>query len=102
MLIWWTISWIGDGRFWAKKAGGDTIMIITVCIGSGCHVKGSRKIIAQLQRLIAEEKLFCDLELEACFCQERCTEGVVIRVNGEIITGVNIENVEAIIRNRLK
>ena len=39
-------------------------MNITVCIGSGCHVKGSRKIIAQLQQLIAEENLACDLELE--------------------------------------
>ncbi|HBL36971.1 MAG TPA: hypothetical protein DDZ55_09205 [Firmicutes bacterium] len=76
-------------------------MIITVCIGSGCHVKGSRKIIAQLQQLIAEENLACDLELEACFCQGRCTEGVVIRVDSEIITDVSTENVEAIIRSRL-
>ena len=77
-------------------------MKVTVCIGSGCHVKGSRKIIAKLQHLIAEESLPCDLELEACFCQGHCTEGVVIRVDEEIITGVSTENVEAIIRRRLK
>ena len=69
-------------------------MKVTVCIGSGCHVKGARKIIALLQRLIAEGSLPCELELEACFCQGRCTEGVVIRLNDEIITGVSTENVE--------
>jgi len=76
-------------------------MKVTVCIGSGCHVKGARKIIALLQRLIAEGSLPCELELEACFCQGRCTEGVVIRLNDEIITGVSTENVEALVRERL-
>lgn len=76
-------------------------MKVTVCIGSGCHVKGSRKIITRLQRWIAEGSLPCELELEACFCQGHCTEGVVIRVDEELIMGVNTENVETIIRSRL-
>ena len=32
-------------------------MKITVCIGSSCHIKGSRQIVQRLQELIAQHKL---------------------------------------------
>ena len=32
-------------------------MKITVCIGSSCHIKGSRQVVEQLQYLIAENNL---------------------------------------------
>ena len=78
------------------------LLKVTVCIGSGCHVKGSRKIIHRLQQMISKGNLPCEIELEACFCQGKCTEGVVIRVDDEIITGVSTENIENIVLTRLK
>ena len=32
-------------------------MKITVCIGSSCHIKGSRQVVERLQELIAEKGL---------------------------------------------
>ena len=32
-------------------------MKITVCIGSSCHLKGSRQIVEKLQELIADKNL---------------------------------------------
>ena len=32
-------------------------MKIKVCIGSSCHLKGSRQVVEQLQALIAQKKL---------------------------------------------
>ena len=32
-------------------------MKVTVCIGSSCHIKGSRKVVESLQELIAKENL---------------------------------------------
>ena len=29
-------------------------MKVTVCIGSSCHIKGSRQVVEQLQYLISE------------------------------------------------
>ena len=29
-------------------------MRVTICIGSACHLKGSREIIKRLQKLVAE------------------------------------------------
>lgn len=54
---------------------------ITVCIGSSCHLKGSRQVIEQLQDLIAKNKLEDKVELEGTFCMGRCREGVCVTVD---------------------
>ena len=38
-------------------------MKITVCIGSSCHIKGSRQVVERLQELIAEKGLKDQVEL---------------------------------------
>jgi len=54
---------------------------ITVCIGSSCHIKGSRQVVEQLQRLIAENNLGEKLELGGTFCMGKCQQGVCVTVN---------------------
>ena len=56
---------------------------IIVCIGSSCHIKGSRKVVEELQRLIAENGLGSKVELGGTFCMGRCQEGVCVTVDGE-------------------
>jgi NADH:ubiquinone oxidoreductase subunit E len=54
---------------------------ITVCIGSSCHIKGSRQVVEQLQYLIAENKLEDKVELGGTFCMGKCQQGVCVTVN---------------------
>lgn len=54
---------------------------ITVCIGSSCHIKGSRQIVEQLQYLIAENNLGDKVELGGTFCMGKCQQGVCVTVN---------------------
>ena len=54
---------------------------ITVCIGSSCHIKGSRKVVEQLQYLIAEHDLGEKVELGGTFCMGKCQQGVCVTVN---------------------
>ena len=54
---------------------------ITVCIGSSCHIKGSRKVVEQLQQLIAENNLADKVELGGTFCLGQCQKGVCVTVN---------------------
>ncbi len=56
-------------------------MKITVCIGSSCHIKGSRQVVEQLQRLISENNLGDKVELGGTFCMGKCQEGVCVTVN---------------------
>ncbi len=58
-------------------------MKITVCIGSSCHIKGSRQVVSELQRLIAENNLNDVVELSGTFCMGQCQLGVCVTVNDE-------------------
>lgn len=65
---------------------------ITVCIGSSCHIKGSRQVVEQIQYLIAKNNLNDKVELGGTFCMGRCQEGVCVKV-GEEFFSVNVDNV---------
>ena len=69
------------------------MMKITVCIGSSCHIKGSRQVVEQLQYLIAENNLGDKVELGGTFCMGKCQQGVCVTVN-DSFHSVTPENVE--------
>lgn len=59
-------------------------MKVTVCIGSSCHIKGSRQVVEQLQYLIAKNNLGDKVELGGTFCVGKCQNGVCVTVDGEV------------------
>jgi hypothetical protein len=67
-------------------AQGGTVMQITVCVGSSCHIKGSGQIVDQLLSLIAERKLKDRIELEGSFCLGNCMNGVCVQIDGEVFS----------------
>ena len=66
---------------------------ITVCIGSSCHIKGSRQVVEQLQYLISENNLGDKVELGGTFCMGKCQQGVCVTVN-DSFHSVTPESVE--------
>ena len=54
---------------------------ITVCIGSSCHIKGSRQVVEQLQYLIADHGLGDKVELGGTFCMGKCRQGVCVTLD---------------------
>ena len=56
-------------------------MKVTVCIGSSCHLKGSRRVVESLQYLIAENNLKDNVELGGTFCMNNCQNGVCVNVD---------------------
>ena len=61
-------------------------MKVTVCIGSSCHIKGSRQVVEQLQNLVAENKLDEKVELAGTFCLGECQKGVCVKVDEEFFS----------------
>ena len=61
-------------------------MKITVCIGSSCHIKGSRQVVEQLQYLVGENDLGSRIELGGTFCMGKCQQGVCVTVDGEFFS----------------
>lgn len=69
-------------------------MTITICIGSSCHLKGSRTIIQKLGELIAARGLNDKIELNGSFCMGECANGVCVKINEELF-GVSPDEVES-------
>lgn len=69
-------------------------MKLTVCIGSSCHLKGSRLIVEQLQKLIAENNLEEKVELVGTFCLGKCQTGVSVKLD-ETILSLSPEDVKS-------
>ena len=61
-------------------------MKITVCIGSSCHIKGSRQVVEQLQYLIRENILDDKVELSGTFCMGKCQQGVCVTVDDKFFS----------------
>ncbi len=73
---------------------------VVVCIGSSCHIKGSRQVVERLQYLIAENKIKDKVELGGTFCMGRCQEGVSVTV-GDKFFSVSPETVDEFFNNEI-
>jgi NADH:ubiquinone oxidoreductase subunit E len=61
-------------------------MKVTICIGSSCHLKGSRQVVEGLQALVAEHGLDEKVELCGTFCLGECQKGVCVTVDDEFFS----------------
>lgn len=61
-------------------------MVITICIGSSCHLKGSREIVHTLERLISLHKVDDRVELTGSFCIGQCMKGVCVKMSDELFS----------------
>ena len=75
-------------------------MKITVCIGSSCHIKGSRRVVEELQSLIKENNLADKVELGGTFCMGICQQGVCVSVDEEFYS-VSPETVSEFFENEV-
>jgi NADH:ubiquinone oxidoreductase subunit E len=76
-------------------------MKITVCIGSSCHIKGSRQVVEQLQYLISENNLGDKVELGGTFCMGECQKGVCVTIDDEFYS-VTPDTVNEFFENNVK
>lgn len=68
-------------------------MVIQVCVGSSCHLKGSSEIVELLQKAVTEYHLENAVTLAGSFCIGVCNRvGVTVQVDDDIHTGITKEN----------
>ena len=59
-------------------------MTLTVCIGSACHLKGSKETTRILEGLIDEHHLRDQIQFYAAFCMGNCQNGVCVTIDGKM------------------
>ena len=68
-------------------------MIIQICVGSSCHLKGSPEIVELLTKAIEEHNLQNEITLSGSFCIGKCNRfGVTVQVDDEVHVGITREN----------
>lgn len=71
-------------------------MDVIVCIGSGCHLKGSHQVIERLLMLIEEHGLESKVRVKAAFCRGKCQKGVAMSIDDKEILNVSPATIDAI------
>ena len=62
-------------------------MIIQICVGSSCYLKGSQDIVALFEAAVAEHGLDADVTLAGSFC--------TVVIDDTVHTGITKENFQA-------
>ncbi|HCD69415.1 MAG TPA: hypothetical protein DEQ68_02195 [Ruminococcaceae bacterium] len=75
-------------------------MKVTICIGSSCHLKGSRQVVERLQSLVSENGLSDVVELGGTFCMGKCQQGVCVTVDDEFFS-VSPETVDQFFKENI-
>ena len=71
-------------------------MIIQICVGSSCHLKGSPEIVRLLQEAVSRHHLEKEVTLAGSFCIGKCNRvGVTVQVDDDVYTGVTPDKFDA-------
>jgi NADH:ubiquinone oxidoreductase subunit E len=69
------------------------MLIVQVCVGSSCHLKGSEEIVRLLESAVSEHHIEDEVVLCGSFCIGKCNRvGVTIQVNDDVHVGITPEN----------
>ncbi|MPM30043.1 hypothetical protein SDC9_76585 [bioreactor metagenome] len=77
-------------------------MVVKVCVGSACYVKGSHKVINRVKELIELNNLKDKVELKAAFCLGHCTNAVSVEIDETETFGVDFNNVDEFFNTYIK
>ena len=67
-------------------------MIVQICVGSSCHLKGSEQIVTLLQNALEKNGLDNEVTLAGSFCSGQCNRiGVTVQIDDDVFTGVTPE-----------
>ena len=68
------------------------MLIVQICVGSSCYLKGSADIVELLEKNIEIYGLQDEIVLVGSFCMGKCNRvGVTIQVNDDVHVGITKE-----------
>ena len=77
-------------------------MVVQVCVGSSCHLKGSEDLAMMMQKAIEENNLENEVVLMGSFCIGKCNRvGVTVQVNDDVHVGITRENFKEFFREHI-
>ncbi len=78
------------------------MITVTICVGSSCHIKGARDMIARFNDFLTTAGLADKVELKGTFCMEHCGEGINWKVNDQIVSSPGVEEGVEMLRQKVE
>ncbi len=86
----------------SEGPAGDTERLpVGVCVGTGCHVRGSQDLLRNVLRWLDAEGLNDRVDVQATFCFEQCSTGPNVAVGDRIVNACTLEKVQEAVREAL-
>lgn len=77
-------------------------MIVQICVGSSCHIKGSHEIVELMRKAVEAHSLEDEVVLAGSFCTGRCNrEGVTVQVDDEVYAGVTVAGFDTFFKEKI-
>ena len=68
------------------------MIVVEICVGSSCHLKGSEDIVNLFDSKIKESSLEDEIVLVGSFCKGECNRlGVTVTVDDKVYPGITKE-----------
>lgn len=77
-------------------------MIVQICIGSACHLKGSYHVIQSLKGLIEAEGLEAEVTLKSSFCLGACSGAVSVQIDQQPVEAILPHQTAEFFESRIK
>ncbi len=77
-------------------------MIVQICIGSACHLKGSYQVIQNLKGLIETEGLEEQVILKSSFCLGACSGAVSVKIDDNPVEALLPDQTGQFFEDRIK
>ncbi|MEJ5228556.1 MAG: NAD(P)H-dependent oxidoreductase subunit E [Pseudothermotoga sp.] len=69
-------------------------MVVRVCMGSSCHLKGSYRVVQKLEELRLR---YPEIQIYGSLCFGSCSDGVCVEIDGKLYKNVTAKNIEQIL-----
>ena len=73
---------------------------VSICVGSACHMKGSKEVVAKLKALVAEYQLQGKVLLNGSFCTGNCQYAVCVVID-DTVYSIRPETTEEFFQNEI-
>lgn len=78
------------------------MVIVKICIGSSCHIKGSHEIVEMLQNEVEKRQLEGEVVLMGSFCLGQCNRiGVTVQVDDDVYPGITKDGFQTFFEERI-
>ena len=91
-----------DEGFSVLDPSGARALEINVCVGTGCYLRGSQRLLQQLVNYVKDQGLERTVDVRATFCFEACDKGPNVKIGEVVMHRCSFEMVRAELDKQLR